>query len=208
MSDPLSEARIRTQRYWFRDGMEEITLGMLFLLMGAWNLARARASWFMPATLIYILLCTAFAIVVPRIKTAMRERVTYRRSGYADAGGGWRRRLVFVLLGLVAGGAFCYAGRAGFLDPAIQWMPALAGIVMGATWAYVYVRQGLGRFLLVGVLALILGVAASIEFPPSEYRPSLAFGIYVVGVGCMCLCSGGAALWNYVRTPPASAEQA
>jgi hypothetical protein len=207
MSNPLSEARIRTQRYWFRDGVEEITLGMIFLLMGGWNLARAKASWFMPATLLYILLCAAFAIVVPRLKTAVRERITYRRSGYADPGGGWRKRLVFALVALVATGALWYAGRAGFLDPAIQWTPAVAGIVMGATWVYVYVRQGLGRFFVVGVLALILGVAVSIEYPPSEYPPSLAFGIYVVGVGVMCLCSGGAALRNYLRTAPPSADE-
>lgn len=204
MSDPLAEARIRTQRYWFRDGLEEIALGMIFLLMGAWSLARAKASWFMPATLIYILLCVAFAIFVPRIKTAMRERITYRRSGYADQSGGWRKRLVFVLVAVVGVLTLQYAGRAGFLDPArmVHWTPAVAGIVMGATWVYVYARQGLGRFFVVGVLAMILGIAVSIEYPPS-----LAFGIFVVGVGCMCLCSGGVTLRNYLRTAPTSADE-
>jgi hypothetical protein len=208
MSDPLSEARIRTQRYWFRDGLEEITLGIIFLLMGGWSLGRAKASWFMPATLSYILLCVALAIFVPRIKTAMRERIMYQRSGYVDQGGWWRkhrvaRGMVFALVACVGVLTLRYAGRAG-LDAAhiVQWTPAVAGIAMGAVWVYVRVRQGLRRFLVVGVFAMILGVAVSIEYPPN-----LASAIFIIGVGCASLCSGGVTLRNYLRSVPPSAHE-
>jgi hypothetical protein len=208
MPDPLSAARVRARRYWYLDGLEEITLGIIFLLIGGWTLARAKASWFMPATLIYILLCVAFAIFVPRIKTAMRERITYPRSGYVEQGG-WSpkhrvaRGMVFALVACVGVLILWYAGRA-VLDPArmAQWMPAVAGIAMGAVWVYVRVRWGLRRFLVVGVFAMILGVAVSIEYPPN-----LASAIYIIGVGCASLCSGGVALWNYLRITPPSADE-
>jgi hypothetical protein len=212
MPDPLFEARIRTQRYWFRDGLEEITLGIIFLLMGGSTLAESKASWFVPATLLYMLLLLAFAIFVPRIKTAIRERVTYRRSGYVDPGGSGRkgrvaRGMVFGLVALVVTGVAAlglgYAGRAG-LDPArvVQWAPAVGGIAVCAMSAYVRVRHGLPRFLVVGVFALILGVAVCIEFPPR-----LAFAIFIIGVGSAFLCSGGMTLRNYLRTAPPSADE-
>lgn len=203
MSDLLSEARIRTQRYWLRDGLDEITLGVICLMMGAWTLARAKASWFMPSTLIYILLCVTFAIFVPHVKAALRERVTYRRSGYAAQSGGWRKRLVFVLVALVVTGVLWFAGRAG-LDSArtVQWTPAVAGTAMGMVCTYVSVRQGLRRFLVVGVFAMLLGVAVSIAYPPS-----LAWAIYIIGFGSASLCSGGVTMRNYLRTAPASADE-
>ena len=207
MSDPLSEARIRTQRYWFRDGLEEITLGIIFLIMGGWSLARTKPSWFKPATLTYILLCGAFAIFVPRVKAAMRERITYRRSGYVDQNG-WRkhrvaRGMVYAFVVCVAVLTLRYSGRAG-VDPArmVQWMPAVGGIAMGAVWVYVRVRQDLRRFLVVGVFAMILGVAVSIEYPHD-----LAWAVFIIGVGCASLCSGGVTLRNYLRTAPHPANE-
>jgi len=214
MSDPLSEARVRTQRYWLRDGLEEIHLGIVFLLMGGWSLA-IGTSWFVPASVIYMLLAVAFIKFVPRIKAAMRERITYPRSGYAhyDEARLKRRRVlaaVFAVVVLYVVTAFVprYIVSA-CLHPArvFQWLTVVAGIFFGAVSVYVWVRHGLLRWLVVGAFATILGVAVSIHYPPSQYPRSLAWAIFVTGLGCAFLCSGGAALWNYRRTPPASAQE-
>jgi hypothetical protein len=199
MPSPLSEARIRTQRYWFRDGLEEITLGIICWLMGGLNLARGKALWFVPATLILM------AFFVPRIKTALRERITYPRSGYADYGAS-RRRLRGVLFMAVALASFVpivlavrYARCAGWdLD---RWLPAVTGLSVGAMATYVSVRHRLPRFLVVGLLSIILGVAVSVAYPPR-----LAIAIFSIGVGCAFLCSGGVTLRSYLRTAPASAD--
>lgn len=199
MPGPLSEARIRTQRYWFRDGLEEITLGIIFLLMGGSNLVRGKAAWFVPVTLIFM------AILVPRIKTALRERITYPRSGYADYGESrrWLRGALFLAVALVSFVPIVllvrYAQSAGWdLD---RWLPTATGIAVGAVSVYVSVRQRLRRFLVVGLFSIVLGVAVSIAYPPR-----LAIAVLSIAVGCAFLCSGGVTMRNYLRTAPTSAD--
>jgi hypothetical protein len=76
------------------------------------------------------------------------------------------------------------------------------GLTTGAVGVYVTVCYGLPRFLVVGALAIILGVVVSIEYPPR-----LAMAIWLAGVGCAWLCSGGLTLWNYLRSAPPSADE-
>ncbi len=78
MPDPLREARVRAQRYWYRDGLSEITAGAVFLLVSGSNLINAlgnrTSSWFEPAFLIYTLLFAALAIFSRRISLPPHEK--------------------------------------------------------------------------------------------------------------------------------------
>jgi hypothetical protein len=210
MPHPLSEARVRAQRYWYRDGLAEIPLGIVQLLMSGSNLIAAlgdrTSSWFEAVTLIYLVLFAVLAVFASRIMAAVRERITYPRSGYVDYGESVRKRrfwVLAVLAAVISVLALRYAGRAGW-DPArwLQWTPAVGGLTTGAVGVYVTVRYGLPRFLVVGAFAIILGVMVSIEYPPR-----LAMGIWLAGVGCAWLCSGGLTLWNYLRSTPPSADE-
>jgi len=211
MPDPLSEARLRAQRFLYRDGLSEIVPGIIFVLQGGWllfnHLVNSRSPWYLPLALIYILLLAAFAMSVARIRAAIRERITYPRSGYVAYDESLRKRRIRVgmalaLLAIVTCMMF-YTGRAGW-DPNhwIQWLPAVGGLTVGAGSMYVSVRQGLVRYLVVGLLSIVLGVVVSIEYPLK-----LATAIWLADVGCAWLCSGGLTLWNYVRTePPTESE--
>jgi hypothetical protein len=216
MADPLLETRIRAQRYWYRDGLSEIPLGIVQLLMSGSNfiaaLGNRTSTWYVPVILIYTALFVALAVSASRIMAAVRERITYPRSGYVRPRlTGWKCQVVsmglaLLMLATVTGAlvALRYAGRAGGWDPDrwVQWLPAVCGLTTGAVGAYVTVRYGLQRFLLVGVLAIILGVGVSIEYPPR-----LATAIWLAGVGCAWLCSGGVTLWSYLRTAPPAADE-
>jgi hypothetical protein len=211
MSDPLLEARIRAQRFLYRDGLTEIVPGIVFVLQGGWllfnHLVTSRSSWYLPLALIYVLLLAAFAMSARRITAAIRERITYLRSGYVDYGESVRKRRIRVgtalaVLAIVACVMFL-ADQAGWnLDHWIQWLPAVGGLTTGAVCVYVTLRYGLPRFLVLGVLSVILGVAVSIEYPLK-----LAMAIWLAANGCAWLCSGGLTLWNYVRTEPPSAAE-
>jgi hypothetical protein len=39
MPEPLAEARKRAQRFWFRDGLDEIVIGIIILLQNGFTLA-------------------------------------------------------------------------------------------------------------------------------------------------------------------------
>jgi uncharacterized membrane protein HdeD (DUF308 family) len=209
---PLFEARVRAQRHWYRDGLAEIPLGIVQLLMGGANLIAALGNrtspWFVPVNLTYAVLFVVLAVFAPRIMAAVRERITYPRSGYVDYGESVRKRRIWVgmvlafLASVIGVPALRYAARAGW-DPAhwLQWSPAVLGLTTGAVGVYVTMRYGLPRFLVVGVLAIILGVVVSIEYPPR-----LAMAIWLAGVGCAWLCSGGLTLRNYLRTAPSFAD--
>jgi hypothetical protein len=208
MLDPISQARIRTQGYWYRDGLEEIVVGIIFLLDSAWVLATNKVAWFVP----YMLLVVAFAVLVPRIKTAIRERITYRRSGYVGLRQSWRKRRVayaIVFAAFVAATLLALTGIVpryivrACMDPAriARWLPTIGGILICGASVYVWARHGLLRWIVVGAFTIILGIATSIVYPLRS-----ATGIFLAGVGCAFLCSGGVTLWRYVQSPPAAEE--
>ena len=211
MPDPLAEARKRAQRFWFRDGLDEIVIGIIILLQNGFTLAirlgNSSSSWYWPAILIYLLLLVAFALSAARISAAIRERITYPRSGYVDYGESVRKRRMVVgalaILATVAGVLVLrYAVARGWdFNYEMQRLPAVGGLMLGAVLVYMYVRYGLPRFLVLGLFSIILGVAVSINYP---YRFATVFS--VAGVGCALLCSGGVTLWNYLRTAPPSAD--
>jgi hypothetical protein len=209
MPDPLFEARVRAQSYWFRDGLEEIMLGIILLQQIGGTLI--IHSGYIPGIVIYFLLLFAFVIYQRRIRDAVRERITYRRSGYVHALARGRRIVVGMVLAFLAASAVIvvlrYVGRAGGADPALwvqfQWFPALAGLGVGALEVYVSIRYSLRRALVVGIFSMVLGVVVSIEYPVQ-----LALTIWCTGFGCANLCSGGATLLRYLKMPPLPANEA
>jgi hypothetical protein len=203
MHDSLSEARNRAQRYWYRDGLGEMATGILCLLQGGWlffdHLVIKGASWGVAAAPIYLMLLVAFILSVRPVTSAVRARITYPRSGYVyKSGQGYE-----IVTGIVAGLliiltymiVFSYAKHAGWqID---RWLPALTSLTTGAIGVYVTMRYGLPRFLIVGVFSVALGVAVGIEHPLK-----LGAAIWLAGVGCAWLCSGGLTLKQYVRIAP------
>jgi hypothetical protein len=195
MADPMLEARIRAQRYWYRDGLTEMFLGIVMLLQA--GLIPFQGSWF--ATPIYIIVLVGFV----RIQRKIRERITYPRSGYAEPGESVRKlRIWIVAVSIPAVVALALAFRYGDAigwdpDRWVQWLPVVAGLLSFAVSAYVSVRYRLPRYLVVGLFSFILGVAVSIEYPLR-----LATAIWLAGVGCAWLCAGGYTLRNYLRNTP------
>ena len=211
MPDNLFKARNRAQRFWYLDGLSEIFLGIVFLLQTGWLLVMSpsytKSLWHVPVIVMYVLLLAAFSMRAPRTMAAMRERITYPRSGYAKPDESVRRRrLGIVGLTILAVFTGALATRnAGVVawDPArwVQWMPAVGGLTVGVVSVYVSMRYGLLRYLFVGLLSIVLGVVVSIEYPMR-----LASVIWLAGVGCAWMCSGGVTLWNYVRVARPSAD--
>lgn len=215
MHDPLLEARTRVQRDWYVDGLTEIASGIVQMLAaGAIFLISIHSSspWHSPLTLLYFLVYCAFALLQQRILSTIRERITYFRTGYVSyRETGKKRRLTAVavaaLLPFVGGAlAFRFCGRhvTWDLEHWLRALPALMGIVGGTALIAFSLRVGLTRFLLVGALSIVLGLAVSFAWPD----PRLGFSVYFAGMGCATLLSGAITLWRYVHAIPPGTEEA
>jgi|SRR5271166_2414728 len=215
MQDPIVEARGRIERYSQLDGLMEIDAGIGQLLIGGWLIlttsSNSSAMWYKPIALIYALVFCAFALFQQRVVRAIRERITYPRIGYVSPGETGRKRGIVIaaicaLLPFVAGVlAFRFAGRPTGWDLLhwLQWAPAVFGLTFGTASIFFGVRLRLPRFLLIGILAISLGVAVSFAYPLR-----LGTAIYFAGVGSALLLSGGMTLWTYLHTTLPPAEEA
>jgi hypothetical protein len=198
-------ARRRARRFPLRDGLEEISMGLILLLQG---LARPVAnSGSIPGIVIYFLALFAFAIYARRIVDAVRARITYPRIGYVRRFKARRWIVVSAILMVVAiaiGVGVLEAGGAASANPTewVHWVPALCGLGLGAGEIYLSMHYGFRRFLVVGIFAIILGVVISMHFPWL-----IGLNILCAGLGCASLCSGGLVLRRYLGTTPSAANE-
>ena len=204
MAEAIFEARMRVRRLPYRDGLSEIILGIILLQGFCGNLI--IHSGYLPGVIVYLVLLFAFAIYVRRILDAARARITYLRSGHGRAftRRGWTLiGMVLALLGTCALIAVLHAGRTGSAHAVgwVQWIPALAGLGLGAVETYVGMRCGVRRAFLIGIFPMLLGIVVSIEYPWI-----LALTVLIAGFGCANLYSGIFALLRSLRTalPPAA----
>ncbi len=208
MPDPIVEARIRARSFWYRDGLIDIVIGIASLLQNGFSLVihfgNHESRWYWPVILTYLLLFFAFSARAPRIMAAVRERIAYPRTGYAEPGES-RRTLgnTIVVLSIIAIFALLLATRYGHFDTGrwIQEMPVVGGLLYVVVGMYVAIHYGMLRYLLMGLFSIVLAVAINIECPSW-----LGTEIWLMGVSCAFLFAGGITVWNFVRTTPLSAD--
>lgn len=203
--DPLLDAHIRAQRYWNVDGLSEIAIGLVALLVSAcvyWTVQTARGS------LARVLIVLAFAVGVPalmlvsgRVLVAIRRRFTYPRTGFVAyqrsprpvwlAGGAIAVALTLVILPLRAGGTDW-----------VTYLLVLQGVVPGALTLYFGRLVGLLRFQVIGVCYALWGVAVAMAGPGLDQ----GMIVFWAGIGAVFLLSGGLTFWRYVRLNPRAAQ--
>lgn len=211
MRDPLLEARARVSRHSRADGLNEIAASILALAGAGLLLGPHWAPTGPPQRQIvgwsYVAFFCAFALFQQRILQALRERLTYPRTGYVtyrepgkavQFGAGTVATLLTIAAFVVS---FRFHGRLAGLE---VWLPALIGGPWG-TWLIVAGRRaGLPRLVLVGALSLILSLGVSFAWP-NLYS---ALTVYLAGMGGALLLSGAITLWRHLHTPPPRPEEA
>jgi hypothetical protein len=206
MPDAILEARKRFEQSSVRDGLGEILTGIIVLQSIAGTQIIHLGN--VPADILYILVQWAFVLSLPRILRAVRERLTYPRSGYVQELSRRRRQVIGVfsvtLATVVIFLILHTANHAGWVNSAEweQWIPAVIGAGAGALEVYMSMRYGFRRFLVVAIFSTILGIVVSIEYA----MPS-SLTIWLTGFACATLCSGGFALLTYLKTPQLPASE-
>jgi hypothetical protein len=189
----------RARRYWFIDGLVEITAGMLFLLIGLYFYLQSLLP---PASFLSTLLTPGLVVLVigggalaRKIIQALKGRLTYRRTGYVSYPAPSRRRRI-----ATAGVAMLIAGLTsslfGLWKASLAWIPAFSGLVIGMAMLYSAHRFGLGRFYLLAAYSAVLGVGATL----SGWSEGLGLAAYYGLMAPALLLCGGLTLSAYLRS--------
>lgn len=202
MKDDLDKTMKRTQQYWFIDGLTEIAVGILFLLIGVLFLVEALSPPESPLAHISALGLPVLVIigwlVARRLVAVAKARLTYPRTGYVryrphPAG---QRLSRFVVGALVGVATALLVAALGLTAPAsLAWIPALEGLFVGLFWLYYGYRVSLTRFYVLGGLSVILGALIAL----SGAGDILGNGMYFGLMGLALISSGALTLWSYVR---------
>jgi len=202
MNNDLDNVIQRTRKYWFVDGIVEISVGSLFLILALYFYLQSR----LPAgSLLLIGLQVGFVLLLfggiflsRYLVNKLKTRLTIPRTGYVSYKRASRKQRL-VSIGVV----FLIAGFNAVLflitPISVAWIPAISGLIVGSLWLVSAIRVGLLRFYLQSILAYMLGVILSLLSFEIYLGLALFYGI----LGCVLVLSGGWTLAVYLRQHPA-----
>jgi hypothetical protein len=202
--DPLQpdidRAARRARHYWAEDGLGEIVVGGVFLLVGLYFLAQAL----LPSTrAVRVVFSVGFPVLIVglcvasrRLVQAAKDRYVHPRTGYVA----FRRRrpqrlLTAFLGGAIAGLIVALLRQAPFL---VSWIPAFEGLVAAATFLYVGRRTGLARFPVQGLLGAAMGLVLSVVYVNDTVAAAAFFG----WLGLVIAVAGAMAFRSYLQHAP------
>jgi hypothetical protein len=185
----------RIRRYWFEDGLAELGIGGLFLVVGLAFVIGALAtnSAARAAAVVALLAVVGIGTVGSRfLIRAVKERVTYPRTGYVTYRRSGSRVRYVAAVGIIALiAASAVAAQAGAVDRTLALQALTLAAVLGGP-AY---RFGLARFYVLAGVAVAAGAIAWIAALDEEAGSALIYG----GVGLALVASGGWTLQSYLR---------
>jgi uncharacterized membrane protein YjjP (DUF1212 family) len=208
VSDPLQpdldRARRRAARYWLQDGLNEITAGILLVLVGLYLAVESAIprtaplrTWIAGGLLVLV---AGLGLGVRRVVVALKDRYVHPRTGYiALLQGNPRSRWLAGLLGGVIAALFAIVARA---PAAVAWIPAVQGLVLGLLFLATWRRVELTRFPVEGILCALAGLGCSVL----GIDESLASGLVFVWAGLVMAVGGALAFRSYQRTAPARVD--
>jgi hypothetical protein len=207
-NDEFKKISQRSMSYWFEDGLSEIIVGILFLLLGLSFFIEGMAD---PGTLIRRasgitgLVLMVFGVWTARpIIRKLKERVTYPRTGYVS----YRRTkptrkgsavsyiltlvIILIVVGIITSAP----------DKTLDWLPMFEGVIIGGFLLFIGYRTQIYRFFALGSLSIILGTILSV----SGVGNLVGMGILFMVLGAAVILSGGYRLRTYLHQIESTAE--
>lgn len=198
MNQDIDKVVRQTYRYFYDDGLVELSIGLLFMAVGGVLLLWATIE--SPS-----LLGLALAIGLPLVILGgtfflkygirrLKEWLTYPRTGYVA----YRQKQPSRGRWLVIAAALLLAIAAFIWPEALGQMQVMVGGLLGVILFYLGYRVGLWRFYLDGALAAILGFGLSIVGVNEVLGTALTF----LGTGLALLIGGALTLILYLQRHP------
>lgn len=202
MTDQVDEVVKRTYRYFYIDGLVEMAVGLLFIVVGLLLLLFGDVQSLSLGGIVLAiglpLLTIGGAYLVKWAVQQLKENVTYPRTGYVKYRPGEPsvdRRWVMLA-------ALVLAMIALLIPDRYAGMQLVVGILLGVILTYMGYRSNLARFYGAAIVAVILAIGTLLLNVGEIVGTSLVF----VGAGLALLVSGTVVLIRYLRRNPAPGE--
>jgi len=204
----IEQVEQRVKRYWYSDGIAELSSGGIFLLLGLYF---GVQGFFGETSLVSIILQVSMVLLmiggvfgVRWMVNTLKARLTYPRTGYVE----YRvnEKSLKTRRWVVAGVAMIIAIASIVLVDYIRSLDTMAlisGLLVGVIFIALRGKSsGLKRFYFLGGLAIVLGTALSFSGLSQAYNLGLFYGL----LGLAILISGGLVLRRYLNENPMPAE--
>ncbi|MCL6432434.1 MAG: hypothetical protein K6V36_16495 [Anaerolineae bacterium] len=191
----------RTKRCWYDDGLAEMAGGLMFVCIGLVFLAQYAlpspgasgvAALGLPAVVI------GGGLLARWLLRLAKDRLIYPRTGYVSYRRAGPRRLLASALAGATGGVL--ATVVPLATGSRDWLPALAGVLIGVAYAWLGYAVGVTRFYLLGAASAAIGLAVGWTHLGDLRGGAVYFGLQ----GLATILSGALALRSYwLKTRPA-----
>jgi hypothetical protein len=202
MNDDINHTVQRTRQYWFIDGLAELSVGGLFILLGVYFFIQAILPAGSLALLIFqlsfVFILFGMIFISRYLLNKFKSRITFPRTGYVSyKKASKKQKLLSASLAILIASLPIILF---FTTPlSVNWIPVFTGLLVGTIWLISALRIGLLRLYLQALLSLIMGVLISLA--NLDTYPSLA--IYYGVMGTVLAMSGGIILAKYLSQHPA-----
>lgn len=202
MSNPIQDIQKQTFRYYYQDGLVELAVGILFLVIGLDTLVISSLPAGSPVSIVawiaLPILTVGGIFGVQRIVKDIKEHLVYPRTGYIEyVAKPNRYRWVVVGLSLTV--------ATSVIILPYEWLrrgSVTGGMILCVILASIGAQVDLKRMIAVGVAGLVLGI--TFGFLPLTDNASLAATFAAVGL--LLVLIGSLAFRKYLATNPLPKE--
>lgn len=207
MDKNISDFRKRPLKYWFSDGIGELVLGLVMVLVGVVSFISHLSPDGSPASSAlggsFQMLAIVLLIVGGRYLIGyLKARTTYPRTGFVS----YERKVTSKArwLGMFLGLAFgiFFGVVTNFLIKAYgtHWLLFYTGTVLGLVFAIAAFKSQVNRMYVMAIIAFSAGAFAAWAPVQESVKYFILFGI----IGAALMLSGWLTLQHYLRnTQPA-----
>lgn len=204
MSDNLMDVERRIKRYWYSDGIGEISVGLVFLILGTFFGVQgyfgedSKIGMILQMSMVVVMMVSIFG--TQWLVNMLKSRLTYPRTGYVEIRAkdkeSSQRRWIVVGAGLVVAiASFVFISFVREVDSMVLVSSIMVGVIFIALRGR---SSGVERFYYFGGLSFILGIVLSFNNAHRLYNLGLFYGV----LGLVILISGALVLRHYLRENP------
>jgi len=206
----LNKTYLRTIQYWFEDGIVELGIGSLFLLLGIYFYLQATLEnkvWVEQLSASFALVFILGWYLIDSFIRSAKERITFPRTGYvAYKPDKSNKKLVRLVLAIVvgvlvsAGLLVVFSSRSLPID---NLLPAATGLTITLVLGVMGFYTRLPRFYLPAVFGLLCGVGLTM----SGSENTLGTAFLYLATAFVLIIIGAIIFSRYLKANPVPADQ-